>query len=46
MTFKLTRLKAVGDAASENSVSALFDPILGELREYLDNLAKAEQGDE
>jgi hypothetical protein len=34
------------DGANEYSISALFIPIISEIREYLENLARAELGEE
>lgn len=45
MPFKLTKLVPAAEAESETSVHALFDPIITEIREYLLNLAQAEQGE-
>ena len=47
MPFKLSKMQGgAGLAESEQqySVSALFEPIIGEIRDYLENLAKG--GDE
>ena len=47
MPFKLSKMQTgAGLAESEQqySVSALFEPIIGEIRDYLENLAKG--GDE
>ncbi len=46
MPFKLTKLVPVDEAEGETSVHALFDPIISEIREYLLNLAQAEQGED
>jgi len=40
MPFVLTKLQQPGE---EDQVSSLFDPILSEIREYLENLNKAEE---
>lgn len=42
MPFKMNRVRADANVGDEQSVSSLFDPIISELREYLENLAKAE----
>jgi hypothetical protein len=39
MPFKLTKLVPAAEADSETSVHALFDPIISEIRDYLQNLA-------
>ena len=47
MPFKLTKMVPVEEAEGEQqSVHALFEPIISEIREYLSNLAQAEQGEE
>ena len=40
MPFVLTKLQ---QPSEEDQVSSLFDPILSEIREYLENLNKAEE---
>jgi hypothetical protein len=45
MPFQLSKLQA-GAEGGEHSVSALFEPILSEIRDYLESLTKAEQGDD
>ena len=40
MPFKLSKLQTGQAEHEQYSVSALFDPIIGEIRDYLDNLAK------
>ncbi len=35
-----------GAAEAENSIASLFNPILNEIREYMESMAKAEQFDD
>ena len=45
MTFKFSKI-VTKDGVGDNSITSLFDPILSEIRDYLENLSKAEMNEE